>query len=135
MNTLKAGAAYFAAVFAVGFILGAGRVMMLEPALGPVFAVLLELPIMLTASWLLCAWFIRQFRIQATFYARFFMGLTAFILLMAAEFALAHYGFGRSGADQLQALATPSGAFGLTGQILFALFPLMQIVTHKDRNA
>ena len=56
----RAGAAYFAIVFAVGFVLGALRVTFLAPAVGPLPAVALELPVMLAASWWTCGWLMRR---------------------------------------------------------------------------
>ncbi len=54
MRAVLAGVLYFGLVFALGFILGTLRVLVLEPRLGSTGAVLLELPVMLAASWLLC---------------------------------------------------------------------------------
>ena len=65
-HTLKAGAAYFAIVFAVGFALGTVRTLFLAPRLGEQIA------------------------------------------------------------DYFRNLATPHGLIGLTGQIVFALIPLLR---------
>ncbi|MHA7871876.1 MAG: hypothetical protein ACX939_05960 [Hyphococcus sp.] len=127
MKAIAAGAVYFAAVFALGFVLGTLRVFVLEPIIGPLAAVLIELPFILGASWFVCGMLIRRFAVPAGVYARFFMGLVAFALLITAEYVLARYGFGRTGDEQLRAMASAPGAIGLAGQILFALFPLMQI--------
>ncbi|TIQ73239.1 MAG: hypothetical protein E5X64_39685, partial [Mesorhizobium sp.] len=53
-RALTAGAVYFAAIFAVGFGLGVVRTMLLEPALGPVLAVGVELPVILATAWAIC---------------------------------------------------------------------------------
>ncbi|MEL7429628.1 MAG: hypothetical protein AAFN43_06475 [Pseudomonadota bacterium] len=50
MNTIFAGAAYFAIVFAAGFILGAARTFLLAPVAGEMLAVLVELPFILAVS-------------------------------------------------------------------------------------
>ena len=50
-RSLLAGAAYFAVVFATGFALGVVRVLVTAPRLGETGAVLLEVPIILAASW------------------------------------------------------------------------------------
>ena len=53
-NSLIAGLAYFAIVFALGFVLGLVRVPFLVPRVGETTAVLIELPIILTLAWLTC---------------------------------------------------------------------------------
>ena len=56
-----AGLAYFGIVFATGFALGTLRVLAVTPRLGENAAVLLELPIILTLSWVACRWLISRF--------------------------------------------------------------------------
>ena len=46
-SALKAGVAYFGAGFGFGFLLGTFRILVLLPAIGEIFAVLLEVPIIL----------------------------------------------------------------------------------------
>ena len=53
-------------------------------------------------------------------------GLVAFMVLMSAEVGLGAV-FGRSLADQLAAYKSPSGAIGLTAQVIFAMFPVIQV--------
>ncbi len=127
MSALKAGGAYFASVFAVGFALGTIRVLMLEPRVGATAATLLELPFMLAASWLLCRFWANRFRVASAAAPRLTMGAVAFGLLIAAESLLGLYGFDRSLGELLAAYATPQGALGLLGQTLFGLFPLFQL--------
>lgn len=127
MSAVKAGAAYFAIIFAVGFVLGTIRVLLLVPRFGETVAVVMEGPFILGASWLVCEFVVRRLGVKAELSPRFTMGLVMFVLLMAAEWTLARYGFGRSSADQLRDIASVAGALGLTGQIIAAQFPLMQI--------
>ena len=54
------------------------------------------------------------------------MGLVAFLVLMSAEVGLGAV-LGRSLADQLAAYKSPSGAIGLTAQVIFAMFPVIQV--------
>jgi len=126
MRAAAAGAAYFLILFSAGFMLGALRVLVIAPRLGDVLAVLLELPLMLAASWLVCLSLIRRMAVAADLVSRLLMGLTGFVLLMLAEIALGLFGFGRSLGMQLAALSQPAGLIGLAGQIAFGAIPLLQ---------
>lgn len=126
MSVFLAGVAYFASVFAVGFLLGSLRVLILEPALGPLAAVLIETPFILSASWLLCGYWIKRFAVPSSIAPRIAMGGLAFALLMLAETLLGIVGFGRSLGEIFTGFKTAPGALGLAGQALFGLFPLMR---------
>ncbi|MGB5195404.1 MAG: hypothetical protein WBN70_20640 [Polyangiales bacterium] len=121
---VKAGATYFAVVFAAGFVLGTVRVLLLIPRFGALPSVLLELPLMLAISWIACGWVLRRFQVPPRIAARLSMGAIAFALLMLAEVALSLGAFGGSMSDYLEELTTPHGLVGLAGQLLFALMPL-----------
>ena len=123
---MSAGLIYFAVVFAIGFLLGAIRTLWLEPRLGELPSVLIELPVILGASWLVCARIIRVRRVPATRLARLVMGATAFILLMAAETLLSLIAFAIPPTEYLGSFRETARAIGLFGQLLFALFPLLQ---------
>lgn len=122
----RAGAAYFALVFAIGFALGVLRVLVLAPALGETAAVAAEVPVMLVASWLASRWLVGAFRVSHAAPQRLAMGGLAFGLLIAAEFALGSLATGRGPAAQVSAWATAAGAIGLAGQVAFALIPWLQ---------
>lgn len=122
----RAGAVYFAAVFALGFLLGTLRVAALAPVLGETRAILLELPVMLAASWLVCGWSVRRFDVPRAVGARVAMGGVAFALLMAAELSLSILLMDRSAAEHLGRYAETGPALGLAAQLLFAAFPLMR---------
>lgn len=124
MRVIRAAIRYWLGVFALGFMLGTVRTLWLEPALGPLAAVALELPVMLAASWwwagrVLARWPVPSRR------AALGTGLLAFALLLASEWALA-LAFGQTGAQWLAALARPAGALGLAGQALFGLMPALR---------
>jgi hypothetical protein len=125
-RTIFAAGAYFAIVFACGFVLGAVRLMAIAPRTGPTTAVLLELPLMLAASWLSCGWSIRAFEVPRGLGARLAMGAIAFGLLLAAEAALGVLGFGQTLGAWIAAFGAPPGLVGLAGQIAFALVPVAQ---------
>lgn len=121
-----AGVTYFAIAFGAGFVLGAVRVTAIAPRVGDTLAVLIELPIVLFASWMACGWTIRRFNVSPDLTARLLMGGAAFTLLIGAELTLGLTAFDRTIAEQMDAWTTPGGVLGLAGQALFALFPLMQ---------
>jgi hypothetical protein len=113
-----------AAIFALGFVLGTVRTLWLAPAVGPLAAVAVELPVMLGASW----WLARRLAARRPLPSRdaaLAAGGIAFALLMGLELALGVALFGQSAKVWLAALTTPSGALGLTGQALFALMPAL----------
>ncbi|MFN3262617.1 MAG: hypothetical protein ACE37J_18880 [Pikeienuella sp.] len=117
---LRAGALYFAAIFALGFLLGVVRTLALAPRIGETGAVLAELPVILAASWFAAGRLARP--LGRALRPRIAMGAFAFALLMAAE-----VGLGMAlGAAPFAGLATPAGALGLAGQLLFAAFPALR---------
>jgi len=130
-RAVLAGFVYFAAVFAVGFVLGAVRVFVILPALGETAAVFIELPVILAACWAV-SWIVTaRWLARGEQGAALVMGAAAFVLLMAAELTLAQLAFGRSLTDQLAHWLTLAGAAGLGGQIAYALFPWIQTRLRK----
>ncbi|MEZ5893191.1 MAG: hypothetical protein R3C58_08620 [Parvularculaceae bacterium] len=127
MNAAIAGAVYFLIAFAAGFAFGTVRVLALEPVSGPTLAVIIETPFMLAVSWFACRYCLRRYQVPASAGARLIMGGVAFAMLIGAEYLLSRYGFGRSSEAFLDAYRAPAGLIGLAGQVLFALFPLMQL--------
>ncbi len=127
MPAALAGAVYFLIVYIVGFALGAARVLLVTPRLGAIGAVLVELPVMLTASWIACRWVVRRLAVAPRASARLAMGASAFILLMLAETALGSIAFGQTPAAQIASLLEIAGLIGLGGQVIFALLPLFQL--------
>lgn len=125
-RAVRAGAAYFAAMFALGFLLGTARVLWLAPRAGAWGAVLIETPVMLAASWFVCGRAVRRWRVPADTPARLAMGAVAFVLLIGAETALGVIGFGRTLAEQGAAFRSPEGLTGLAAQLVFAAFPLVR---------
>ena len=122
----KAGALYAMTVFVIGFILGTIRVLLVAPRLGETTAVIVEAPIMLAASWFVCRWCVDRLNVRRTVPARSSMGLVAFVVLMSAEVGIGTV-FGRSIADQLAAYGSLAAAIGLGAQVIFAVFPVIQV--------
>ena len=54
------------------------------------------------------------------------MGLVEFLVLMATEIGLGAV-LGRSLVDQVAAYGSPAGAIGLGAQVIFAMFPVIQV--------
>lgn len=127
----RAGIAYAATVFAIGFLLGTARVLLLLPRLGPTTAVLLELPIILTASWYASGAWMRRLGVGAEFRVRVVAGVLALLTLIVLELLLAIGLFRSSMQEYLAGLRSSSGTIGLAGQVCFATFPLLDAMVHR----
>ena len=79
ISSVKAGIAYFAIIFAAGFMLGTIRVLLLIPRIGETWAVLAELPVMMMLSWFVCGWLLRRFGVPRDWGNRLRMGGVAFV--------------------------------------------------------
>jgi hypothetical protein len=130
-NAVGAGAGYFMLVFAAGFLLGTLRTLLLLKFLGELTAVAIELPIILSISWLACAWLIRRYSLPAQLTQRAVMGATALLLLLLAEAALSLTLAQRSITEHLMLYNSRPVQLGLAGQLLFALFPWIQSITNQ----
>jgi hypothetical protein len=116
------GLLYFSAVFTFAFAMGVARQLVIAPRLGPLAAVLLEVPILVVASWIVARRLLRYRSL--TVLERTVMGATAFALTMVGEAALSVIMRGQSVADWAAAVATPLGLVGLTAQLVFAAIPI-----------
>lgn len=128
-SPVLAGIAYFALVFALGFLLGTVRTLFVQeaPSGGRLVGVLIELPIMLAASWFLCRYVIRRFAVAPTVVDRVVMGGLAFALLLLAELAVGALLFGRTPGEHFALYGDASYALGLAAQIAFGLMPSLQM--------
>lgn len=133
-RAFRAGIVYFVGVFTLGFLFGGIRLMLLQPRLGELLSVVIEVPVMLFFCWIICIRAILLFKIPAYWPQRLCMGMVAFLLLLIAEFALFSGMSGYQPAVYLQSFATLPGAVGLGGQIAFALFPLLHISTARSKK-
>jgi len=124
MRAAAAGCAYFALVFLVGALLGPLRIFVATPWVGPVAAVLIELPLLLAASWLICTRLASHCAVPTAARSRLVMGGVAFALLMVAEFALTIFVLGGTAASHFARYRAPDALLGLAGQLAFALMPL-----------
>jgi len=81
---------------------------------------------MLVASWFVCRWWVDRLDVTRTVLARSLTGLVAFLVLMSAEIGLGGV-LGRLLIDQLATYGSATGAIGLGTQVVFAMFPVIQV--------
>ncbi len=125
-KALIVGAVYFAAIFSLGFLMGVVRVLLAAPRLGETVALMLELPVMLAASWLACGWLMGRFGVGARGRDRLAMSAAAAVLLLVVEPLGAMVLFGRTPSDLLASYREPAALLGLASQVAFVLFPLFR---------
>ncbi len=131
---VRAGFLYFALVFAVGFVLGTIRSLLLTPILGETFAILVELPAMLVLGWMISRDTISRLGVPREARAGVAMGVVAFVLLVAADALVDRLLAGRGLAEHFRAYEFAPGLLGLGAQILFALFPTLQMLWAESRR-
>ncbi len=123
MRTLKASFGYFLLVFAVGFALGAIRVPFVVPRLGVRWAELLEMPLMLLASFLAARLCVRRYG-PFSAVRRVGIGALALALLVAAELGLT-VALGQSVREYIAGRDPVSGVAYLISLAVFAALPLI----------
>jgi small-conductance mechanosensitive channel len=114
---------YFVTVFAFAFAMGVARTLVIAPLMGATAAVLLEVPILLAASWVIARRLLRNR--ELTLPQRIAVGTIAFVLTMASEVALSALMRGQSAGEWAANVATPLGLVGLAGQLGFAAIPAL----------
>lgn len=124
-RALGAGTTYFLGLFALGFVLGTIRIMVVAPRWGDIAATLAEVPVMLAAGFFVCRWAVWRWQVPYVAAMRWMMVLCFVMLLLMFETVLGAMLFGRTLAQQLAALTTSAGLIGLAAQIVAALFPLL----------
>lgn len=131
--TLRWGAVYFATIFAIGFVLGPFRILLLEPVVGERVAELIEAPFMLTAIVLIARWRVASTRRRSLSPNYLAAGLFALALLIALEFGVVLAVRGLSVIEYWSGRDTVSGAVYLALLILFAVMPAL--FAHATRTA
>ena len=123
-----AGAVYAGCVFALAFVTGALRTLLLAMIgwLTPASAVLIELPFILLAAWVICGWAVRSHKVAPAIGVRALMGLVAFVLIVGVEAALTSTITGLGMEGVMASYQRPEVLLGLAGQIVFATFPLLR---------
>lgn len=125
MGAVRAGAIYFALVFAAGFVLGPIRVLVLAPRMGELGAVLVEAPLMVGAIVLAGVWLARRGVTPEGSGSRLVMGGVALACLFAAEVGTASLLRGQSLSDYASRLVQPAGHVFLGLASFFALWPAL----------
>jgi len=125
MQAFKAGAIYFALVFAAGFALGTVRTLWIVPRVGTRIAELLEAPIMLVVMILAAMWIVLRFAVPRLSSARLAMGSTALVLMLVAEFGFVLWIRRLSIRDYLATRDPVAGTVYYLMLVVFAAIPLV----------
>lgn len=128
-RAIGGGALYAGGVFGFAFITGAIRTILVaeNPGVSPLAGALLELPLILMIAWGLCELAIDQTRAPADIGTRAVMGATALAVIVGAEILVTLLATGRDTAAFAASYQQPEALLGLGGQIVAALFPLLQM--------
>ena len=122
---LRAAAAYFAWVFAAGFLLALIRVPLLAPRIGERWAELAEMPVMLAVIWFVAGWRLRVTPGLDRAGQWLGVGFVALILLLLAEAGLVLLQ-GQSLGAYVASRDPVSGAAYLAALGAFALMPWLR---------
>jgi low temperature requirement protein LtrA len=120
--------AYFASVFSIGFVLGAARTLWIAPRLGERVAELVEMPVMVAASFLVARALMSRtgaVGIRAAVLA----GLAALALLLCAEVAVVAFVRGQTLAEYVASRDPVAGSAYILALLLFAAMPAL--VSHR----
>lgn len=129
-----AGIGYFLSIFAFGVAFGTVRELFVEPKLGEVAAVLLELPFFLAACAVVSKMLIDRLPVLKSISAALASGLLAFALLVGTEIWLALWMPGLTLQDWLAQFRHAAPLLELAGQALAAFIPLGQVLTRRRRR-
>lgn len=120
--------AYFAAVFAIGFLLGTLRTLWIERWVGARAAELAEMPFMIAASYLVARALVDRHAAVGIRGAAL-VGLAALALLLGAELAVVAFVREQSLVDYVESRDPVSGSAYVLALLLFAAFPAL--VAHR----
>lgn len=122
------GARYFAAVFTIAVAMGIARTLWVAPRLGPMVAVLLEVPILVGISWRIARRVLLDEHLGLA--QRAAVGAIALAMTLASEAVFASLIRGQSLGMWAATLSTPLGFVGLAGQGVFGAMPM---IVFRDR--
>jgi hypothetical protein len=126
MAAVRAGAAWFGLVFALGFLFGALRQWLMGFGLSRGLLVAIEVPLILAFAWWAAGWCARRFMVPIAAGPRLAMGLVMLLLLRLGELAVGVLLMGQTVAGHFIAMASTAGLIEAAPQILTALFPLVR---------
>ena len=134
--TLYCALRYFAVCFGAGVVLGIFRNLILLSARGPLPALAIELPLILTICWFASKRLVvLVLGDHASLADLALAGVIAFMLLLSAEYMLGRFAIGLTAPQIVKHWTTLEGALGLCAQILFGLFPLLQrLAISRERS-
>ena len=121
---LKAGAIYFALVFATGFVLGTIRALWIVPRVGARAAELMETPIMFAVIVFAARWVARRPLLPPTVAMRLDFGFVALGLLLITEFTVVLWLRGLTIREYFAGRDPVAGTVYLVMLGVFALMPL-----------
>lgn len=124
-RVVKAGVAYFALVFAAGFVLGSIRVPFLVPRVGERIAELIETPFMFVVVVVATRFITNRYALPTQAVVRLAVGFIGLALLVAAEFLLAAILQQRSPEEFIASRDPVSGPVFALMLVLFALMPFI----------
>ena len=125
MTVVRAGISYFLVTFAAAFLFGTFRQLVLVPAIGVTYAVLIEMPVILSIAYFVARWINEKFNRATTFLQRLAIGVIGFTCLMFSEAGLSSLFRGWTFDKWLGHFATPDGAISLVMFVLFAFIPVL----------
>jgi hypothetical protein len=125
VQLVKAGLAYFAIVFGMGFVFGAIRIVWVVPHVGTRLAELMETPLMFVVTIVAARWIVLHLAVPSSPTARLGMGGIALCLLLLAEFGLVLWLRGLSIRAYLATRDPVSGTVYYVMLGAFALMPLL----------
>jgi hypothetical protein len=117
---------YFGVVFAIGFVLGAVRELLITPRLGRGAAVWIELPFMVVASVVAARWVVARWRVERV-WDGWWVGLVAFVMLIVGEYLIALIGASASPVQFVREATSNHNLPGLAAQVLFAVLPAIVV--------
>jgi MFS family permease len=133
LQTLKAGALYFALVFGAGFVLGTIRALWIVPSFGTRIAELMEAPIMFVVTILAARWVARRLTIPPSLPGRLAVGLVALGLLLLTEFTVVLWLRGLTIAKYLANRDPVAGTVYIVMLGVFGTMPLL-VARKSDRD-
>lgn len=124
-------------MFGAGFIFGTLRVLALEPNLGKLAAVMVELPIMMTVCWRLSRGYGLPTNEGFNHIASLKLAVVAFLTLLVCELAMLVIMFDQtwsSALDELILSTRPESRIGLAGQVLCSFFPYIDALRPPPKH-